>query len=115
MSRTPDTVALTTPWLVVTSWRMVTAATMKSAQGVPPPLALTQRLTAPHIAAKLVKEAHQAIGGKALQPAAGDSRDLGLVKAEDVRGLRLREVARLDDAFDMAFSPPALGQRGGAI
>jgi hypothetical protein len=68
-----------------------------------------------HVAAKLVKEAHQAVGGKALQPAAGDSRDLGLVKAEDVRSLRLREAARLDDAFEMALFHPALGQRGGAI
>jgi len=54
-----------------------------------------------HIAAKLVQEPHQAVGGKAFQPTAGDGRDLGLVKAEDVRRLRLREAASLDDALDM--------------
>lgn len=48
-----------------------------------------------HIAAERVQEPHEAIGGKALQPSAGDRRNFGLVKAEDFRSLGLRKPVRL--------------------
>ncbi len=54
-----------------------------------------------HIAAELVQEAHQAVGGKAVKPAAGDGRNLGLVKAEDLRRFCLRQMTCLDRALDM--------------